>query len=49
MIKRIRLATRAAGVSAEPFAAAWPGAVAAWRTRVAELLGRVPVAAGNDA
>ena len=24
-------------------------AVAAWRTRVAELLGRVPVAAGNDA
>ncbi len=29
MIKRIRLATRAAGVSAETFATAWPGAVAA--------------------
>jgi hypothetical protein len=29
VIKRIRLATRAAGVPAETFAAAWPGAVAA--------------------
>ena len=29
MIKRIRLATRAAGVSAEKFAAGWPDAVAA--------------------